>query len=76
MTPPIWATKHYVWATVFQFLGAQVATKELKSVCSNELNYSKVCVLRNGGGNWSNFSNLIISQASDLIINSDSIFIS
>ncbi len=32
--PPIWATKHYVWATLFQFLGALVATKALQSVCS------------------------------------------
>ncbi len=31
---PIWATKHYVWATRIQVLGAQVATKALKSVCS------------------------------------------
>ncbi len=30
-----WATKHYVCATRFQFLGAQVATKALESVCSN-----------------------------------------
>ncbi len=32
--PHMWATKHYVWATRFQFLGAQVATKALKSMCS------------------------------------------
>ncbi len=31
---PIWVTKHYEWATRFQFLGAQVATKAPKSVCS------------------------------------------
>ncbi len=31
---PIWATKHYVWAIRFQFLGAKVANKALKSVCS------------------------------------------
>ncbi len=31
----MWATKQYVWATRFQFLGAQVATKALKSVCSS-----------------------------------------
>ncbi len=34
---PIWATKHYVWATRFQFLGAAVATKALKYVCSTGL---------------------------------------
>ncbi len=33
---PIWATKYYVWVTRFQFLGAQVATKALKSICSTE----------------------------------------
>ncbi len=26
--------QHYVWANMFQFLGAQVATIPLKSVCS------------------------------------------
>ncbi len=36
MAAPIWATKHYVCATKYQFLGAQVATKALKSVCSTE----------------------------------------
>ncbi len=34
---PIWATKHYMWATSFKFLGAQVATKALKSICSTVL---------------------------------------
>ncbi len=29
---PIWTTKHYVWATKFPFLGAQVATNVLKVV--------------------------------------------
>ncbi len=38
-SPPKWpsairATKHYVWATRFQLLGAQVATIALKYVCS------------------------------------------
>ncbi len=34
----MWATKQYVWATRFQFLGAQVATKALKPVCSTAYN--------------------------------------
>ncbi len=37
VTRPIWATKYYVWATMFQFLGAQVATKDLKSVWSSDI---------------------------------------
>ncbi len=37
LTPTIWATKHYVWATMFQLLGAQVASKALKSVCTTYL---------------------------------------
>ncbi len=28
------STKHYIWATMFQFLSAKVATKALKTVCS------------------------------------------
>ncbi len=36
VTAPIWAPKHYVWATRFQFLVAQVTTKALKSVCSTD----------------------------------------
>ncbi len=36
MTPPLWATRHYVWTNMFQFSGAQVATKALKFVCSTE----------------------------------------
>ncbi len=39
VTAPIWTTKHYVGATRFQFLGAQVATKALKSVCSTDFSY-------------------------------------
>ncbi len=35
--PPLWTTKHYVWANMLQFLGAQVATIPLKSVCSTGL---------------------------------------
>ncbi len=31
---PIWATKHYLWATRFQFLWSIVTTKALKSICS------------------------------------------
>ncbi len=33
----MWTTKHYVWATRFQFLGAQVATKALKFMCSTDI---------------------------------------
>ncbi len=28
--------QHYVWANMFQFLGAQVATIPLKSVCKSQ----------------------------------------
>ncbi len=45
VTRPIWATK-YVWVTMFQFLGAQVATKDLKSVCSTDSIYKFLyCIL-------------------------------
>ncbi len=39
--PPIWAIKHYVWATKFPFLGAQVTTKTLTCVCSTEIDMSR-----------------------------------